>query len=124
MEPQVLPYLGPWAKATPPQEENRAVRTLKPQEKEWRRLQRRKPRPQEEELKNVDEAIGAPMPKSPSPVERERHVLTHIPYAHGALCASRAEDVMIHTVPDDLTLDRSSCSLTTPSRRARRRRTS
>ena len=48
------PYLWPWAKATPPQEENRAVRTRKPQEKEWRRLQRRKPRPQKEELKNVD----------------------------------------------------------------------
>ena len=27
------------------------------------------------------EAIGAPMPKSPNPLERERHVLTHIPYA-------------------------------------------
>ena len=48
MDAQVLPYLGPWAKATPPQEENRAVRTLKLQEKEWRRLQRRKPRPQED----------------------------------------------------------------------------
>ena len=48
-EPQVLPYFGPWAKATPPQEENMAVRTLRLQGKEWRRLQRRKPRPQEDQ---------------------------------------------------------------------------
>ena len=53
------------------------------------------------------EAIGAPMPKSPSPLERERHVLTIFPMLHGALYASRAEDVMIHIVPDDLMLDRS-----------------
>ena len=53
VEPQVFPDLGPWTKATPPQEENRAVRTLRPQEKEWRRLQRRKPRPQEEELNKM-----------------------------------------------------------------------
>ena len=60
------------------------------------------------------EAVGVPMPKSHSPLGRERHVLTHIPYMlHGALCASRAEDMMIHIVPDDFTLDRSSCSSTT-----------